>query len=86
MARRWTRGGIAFHHIIDPATSRPVESPWRTATVAAATCVEANVAATAAIVMGTGAPAWLGARRLPARLVRVDGDVLRLRDWPGTAR
>jgi thiamine biosynthesis lipoprotein len=86
MARRWTRGGIAFHHIIDPATSRPVESPWRTATVAAATCVEANVAATAAIVMGTGAPAWLGARRLPARLVRVDGDVLRLMDWPGTAR
>src|SRR4029077_7963196 len=57
--RRWTRGGGSLHHIIDPATGLPVDGPWRTATVAAATCVDANIASTAAIVKGHGAVAWL---------------------------
>lgn len=48
--RRWTKGGIEMHHIIDPATGAPVNGPWRAATVAAASCLEANTAATAAIV------------------------------------
>ena len=33
--RRWTRGGVVLHHIIDPATGLPSDGPWRTATVVA---------------------------------------------------
>ncbi len=80
--RRWTRGGVALHHIIDPATGLPVNGRWRTATVAAATCVDANIASTAAIVLGDAAKSWLEERRLAARLVELDGTVHRLAGWP----
>jgi thiamine biosynthesis lipoprotein ApbE len=82
MVRRWTRGGVVLHHIIDPATGLPSESPWRTATVVAGTCVDANIASTAAIVMGAAAIAWLEANRLPARLVDREGAVHRVSGWP----
>ncbi len=80
--RRWTRGGVELHHIIDPATGLPTTGPWRTATVVAGTCVDANIAATAAIVMGASAIAWLQANRRPARLVDRDGAVHRISGWP----
>jgi thiamine biosynthesis lipoprotein len=80
--RRWTRGGVERHHIIDPATGAPVRGPWRTATVAGASCLDANAAATAAIVKGEGAVAWLDERGLPARLVGEDGAVLAVGGWP----
>jgi thiamine biosynthesis lipoprotein len=80
--RRWTRGGISLHHIVDPRTCLPAQSPWRTVTVAASSCVDANVAATAAIVRGDGAPAWLDGLGLPARLVAVDGAVRYAAAWP----
>jgi thiamine biosynthesis lipoprotein len=80
--RRWTRGGVVLHHIIDPATGLPSDSPWRTATVVAATCLDANIASTAAIVIGVKAVAWLEAHRLPARLVDRDGAVHRVSGWP----
>jgi FAD:protein FMN transferase len=80
--RRWTRGETTVHHIIDPRTGAPAQSPWRTASVVAGTCVDANIAATAAILLGEAAPDWLAARRLPARLVSVDGCVERLAGWP----
>ena len=65
-----------MHHIIDPATGRPAQAPWRTASVAAANCADANIAATAALVRRAGAPEWLAGQRLPARLVAHDGEVL----------
>ena len=68
--------------IIDPATGVPVQSMWRTATVAAGTCVDANIASTAAIVMGEAAIGWLKIQGLPARLVDVDGRVNRVAGWP----
>jgi thiamine biosynthesis lipoprotein ApbE len=80
--RRWTRGGVALHHIIDPVTGLPSDGPWRTATVIAATCVDANIASTAAIVMGAAAVRWLEAQRLPARLVDREGSVHRVSGWP----
>jgi thiamine biosynthesis lipoprotein len=80
--RRWTRGGVTLHHIIDPATGLPVDSPWRTATVIARTCVDANIASTAAIVMGQAAVQWLEKSRLPARLVDRSGSFHRLGGWP----
>lgn len=80
--RRWTRGGVVLHHIIDPITGLPSEGPWRTATVVAGTCVDANIASTAAIVMGATAVRWLEAQRLPARLVDRRGSVHRVSGWP----
>lgn len=81
--RQWIRSGCRLHHIVDPRTARPAESPWRTVSVAAATCADANAAATAAIVSGADAPGWLAARGIQARLVGQDGSVLRTGGWPG---
>jgi len=80
--RRWRRGDRALHHLVDPRTGGPVVSPWRTASVVAATCVDANTAATAAIVKGADAVTWLEATGLAARLVATDGAILRLGGWP----
>jgi thiamine biosynthesis lipoprotein len=83
--RRWKYGEAEHHHLVDPRTGLPSRSRWRTASVAAASCVDANAAATAAIVMGDSAEGWLRARGLPARLVRDDGEVRTLGGWPPDA-
>jgi FAD:protein FMN transferase len=81
--RRWTiAAGVTAHHILDPWTGLPADTPWRTATVVAATCELANAASTAVIVMGERAPAWLSGSGLPARLVAADGTVVRVAGWP----
>jgi thiamine biosynthesis lipoprotein len=82
--RRWRRGGTVLHHIVDPRTGRPADGPWRTVTVAAATCADANAASTAAIVAGARAQDWLATTGLPARLTGHDGRVLRLGGWPAS--
>jgi FAD:protein FMN transferase len=80
--RRWRHEGRTMHHIIDPATGEPAADAWRTVSVAAIDCADANIAATAAIVRGQQAPAWLARLRLPARLVGQDGNVLTVGSWP----
>lgn len=80
--RRWRRAGRELHHIVDPRTGYPARGPWRTVSVAAASCAEANAASTAAIVAGEQAPAWLTVQGLPSRLVAHDGTVLRCCGWP----
>jgi FAD:protein FMN transferase len=83
--RKWHRGGTALHHIVDPRTGWPADGPWRTATVAAATCADANAASTAAIVAGAAAEDWLVAAGLPSRLTGHDGRVRDLNGWPAAA-
>jgi thiamine biosynthesis lipoprotein ApbE len=83
-ARRWRRGGDVLHHILDPRTGRPAQPVWRTVSVAAATCADANTAATAAVIRGRLALGWLTGLRLPARLVSPDGTVHALNAWPET--
>jgi thiamine biosynthesis lipoprotein len=80
--RQWRLGGRLVHHILDPSTGLPVKPMWRTVSVAAASCVDANTASTAAMVKGPGALSWLAARSLPSRLVEWDGKVSCLADWP----
>jgi thiamine biosynthesis lipoprotein len=80
--RSWQRGGTRLHHIIVPRTGLPVDSCWRAASVAAATCVDANAASTAAILRGEAAPGWLDRLRLPARLVHHDGTAVTVSGWP----
>lgn len=81
-ARRWTRGGQVVHHLLDPRTGLPVAPHWRTVSVLASSCLQANVASTAAVVLGTGASRWLGDRGLDARLVAQDGTIVVTGDWP----
>jgi FAD:protein FMN transferase len=80
--RRWRQGATEVHHLVDPATGRPATGNWRTVSVAAASCVDANTASTAAVILGPGAPDWLLARGLPARLVATDGTVTTVAGWP----
>ena len=80
--RRWRTTEGTVHHVVDPRTGRPAAEVWRTVSVAAASCVDANTASTAALVIGEGAPAWLERRRLAARLVRPDGRITLTGDWP----
>ena len=71
-----------MHHLLDPRSGLPVAGPWRTVSVVAGTCVQANTASTCAVVRGDGAPAHLARLGLPARLVSVDGRVTTLGGWP----
>ncbi len=80
--RRWRAGGVEHHHIIDPRTGAPAAESWRTVSVAAPTCLEANTFATAAVVLGSDAPRWLMQHRIAARLVRADGAVETVGSWP----
>lgn len=81
-ARRWRRGGAALHHILDPRTGLPAPVYWRTVSVAAASCADANMASTAAIIKGARAVDWLANLGLPARLVDAAGNVQTVAGWP----
>jgi thiamine biosynthesis lipoprotein ApbE len=81
-ARRWQRGGDVLHHILDPRTGLPAEPVWRTVSVAAGTCADANAASTAAVIRGRAALGWLARLGLPARLVDATGVVFTVAGWP----
>ncbi len=81
-ARRWRTGDVEQHHLLDPRTGRPVSGTWRTATATGPTSVAANVATTAALVLGEDAVGWLAEQRVTARLVSADGSVTVVGDWP----
>ena len=80
--RRWARGGQTMHHLIDPSTGGPAEEYWRTVSVAAGSCLDANIASSAAVILGPAAPEWLRSRHLPARLVDPADRVTMVAGWP----
>lgn len=80
--RRWSRGGVRLHHLLDPRTGRPAPEVWGTVTATGPTCTAANTATTAAVVLGADAPTWLAARGVDARLVAADGRVVTTGAWP----
>ncbi len=82
VARRWRAGDRVLHHIVDPRTGEPALPVWRSVTVAAPTCVEANAASTAAVVRGVKALAWLEGLGYPCRLVGADHTVRTVGGWP----
>ena len=66
---RWR--GRRFHHLLDPETAAPRETPVRSLTVKADRCLHADVAATALYGMPPARAAALLARRAPgAEIVR----------------
>jgi thiamine biosynthesis lipoprotein len=83
--RRWLADGVPQNHLIDPRTGRPVAGPWRDVTVAARSCLIADVAAKAALLLGADGPAWLDERRLAGRFVSHDGQVTLNDAWSARA-
>jgi thiamine biosynthesis lipoprotein len=85
MSRRWRLGRHMVNHIVDPSTGLCPAPTWRTVTVTAGSCVDANAASTAAMVKGATAVQWLDSLGLPSRLVTVGGRILRVAGWPAGA-
>jgi thiamine biosynthesis lipoprotein len=70
-ARRYLlKDGVRYSHILDPRTGWPVRNPPRAVTVAAATCMEAGVLSTLAMLKGEGAEAFLKAEKIQAWCAR----------------
>lgn len=80
--RSWATDEGVAHHVIDPRTGVPAVTPWRTVSVAAASCLAANVLATGALVVGAEAPRWLAARGAHARLLTAGGTTRLVGRWP----
>jgi len=80
--RRWSTADGQAHHLLDPSSGRPAAGPWRTVSVVAASCLEANTASTAAIIRGERAIEWLQDLALPSRLVTLQGHARHLAGWP----
>jgi len=83
--RRWLADGVPQNHLIDPRTGRPTTSPWRDVSVAASSCLIADVAAKAALLLGPAGPAWLDERKLAGRFVSHAGAVTRNDSWSARA-
>ena len=79
--RTWRRGGARQHHLIDPTTGGPSRAPWRDVTVAAGSCLAADVAAKAALLLGPAGPSWLDRRGLAGRFVDTQGVVILNESW-----
>jgi FAD:protein FMN transferase len=81
VSRRWRRGGEEQHHLIDPRTGRPADSPWAQVTVSGASCLAADVAAKAAFLLGEDGPDWLDAHGMAGRFVAHDGATVANGAW-----
>jgi FAD:protein FMN transferase len=82
LRRRWEVQGTERHHLLDPRSGMPSAGPIVQASVAAATCGQAEVAAKMAIL--SDVPAAIGrleAHRLAALLITSDGEAWRVGNW-----
>lgn len=79
--RSWMQDGVERHHLIDPRSGRPSDSPWREVTVCGSTCVDADVAAKAAFLLGADGPGWLDERGLAGWFLARDGSTTPNRTW-----
>lgn len=86
VARSWTAGGEAKHHIIDPRTGEPAAVVFSQVSCIAQSCAQANAASTAAVILGELAPAWLERANVAARLERPDGAVVTTTAWKRAQR
>jgi thiamine biosynthesis lipoprotein len=84
--RRWLRGGELQHHLIDPRTGRPSDSPWQTVTAVGRSCLAADVAAKAGFLLGRDGPDWLAGQGVAARFSTEDGGVVENETWSRSLR
>ncbi|MGB8362196.1 MAG: FAD:protein FMN transferase, partial [Acidimicrobiia bacterium] len=60
--RRWKVGDAEAHHLIDPRTRRPADSPILTATVIASTAAAAEAGAKTVLLLGEDGLSWADAQ------------------------
>ncbi|HEV2954092.1 MAG TPA: FAD:protein FMN transferase [Candidatus Dormibacteraeota bacterium] len=81
--RRWNRGGVAQHHLIDPRTGSPAESGVWSVSAAAPTCAEAEIAAKVALILGSEAGCqFLESNRWAGLITSATGESHRAGGWP----
>jgi FAD:protein FMN transferase len=87
-AIRVVSGGLATSgtasrgaHLVHPATGVASDSRWEQVTASGATCLDADVAAKAAFLLGERGPDWLDERGIPGRFIGVDGEIVENRQW-----
>ncbi|HWD54327.1 MAG TPA: FAD:protein FMN transferase [Acidimicrobiales bacterium] len=80
--RTWKAGDRDVHHILDPRTGDAAAPYWVLVSATGASCVDANLVTTAAIVWGREALARLAGFNQSVRLVRADGEVFSVNGWP----
>jgi len=81
--RRWSLGGHSAHHIIDPRTGDPADTPVLSATVRCRSAVEAEAGAKAVLIRGEGGLAWASMQPWidAAMVVWADGSVYATTGW-----
>jgi FAD:protein FMN transferase len=79
--RRWCRGGLVQHHLIDPRTGRPSRARWTQVSACGASCLAADAAAKAGFLLDGKGPEWLDERGIPARFVALDGEIVANAAW-----
>lgn len=81
--RRWRVGSEDQHHLIDPRHGGPSRSTVWSASVAARTCAQAEVAAKTALILGPiDGSVFLERHGLAALLSTTDGPPIRIGQWP----
>lgn len=87
-AIRVVSGGLATSgtasrgaHLVDTATGAASESRWEQVTASGATCLDADVSAKTAFLLGERGPDWLDARGIAGRFVGLDGEIVENRQW-----
>jgi thiamine biosynthesis lipoprotein len=74
--------GTRYSHILDPRSGWPVRDAPRSVTVAAATCTQAGMLTTLAVLQGANAEEFLAAEGVPHWIRRAQGPI----DFPGMPR
>jgi thiamine biosynthesis lipoprotein len=80
--RTWKAGDRDVHHILDPRTGDAAAPYWVLVSATGASCVDANLVTTAAIVWGREALTRLAGFEQSVRLLRADGEVFSVNGWP----
>lgn len=81
--RHWLQGNTLRHHLLDPRTGLPAQSDLWSVTVVADRCVQAEVAAKVAFILGSKQGAeFLRKHHIAGLLVHEDSTLQSVEPWP----
>lgn len=81
--RRWSAGGRAAHHLIDPRSGSPASTPVLSASASCGSAAEAEAAAKAVLLLGADGLAWADEQQWieSAMVVWDTGSVFATKGW-----
>jgi thiamine biosynthesis lipoprotein len=81
--RHWWQGQVLQHHLLDPRTGQPVRNDLWSVTVVADQCMQAEIAAKVAFILGPRQGAeFLRRQQIAGLFVRQDGSWETVEPWP----